>query len=206
VLFRSGSPIIIIKNGQNIIEKDPWVPVVENINEDKSSIYITSTQQIPLDMINKTGSYAKSKLPESVSSYSKEQIILNSGRLVFNAKNSDIILGSNKSIHLLSNTSINMDASNEIVLDSPKVYLGSAIGEEGIQLQSLVKGENFNTLLGEISSFLLSLSVYFQTATDSTNAPIVSLQQASTKAKVLGKSIQKIVENKDLLSKQVKTI
>jgi hypothetical protein len=61
-------------------------------------------------------------------------------------------------------------------------------------------------VLGEVSSFLLSLGVYFQTAIDSTGAPIASLQQASSKANQLGQSIQNIVNGKNLLSKQVKTV
>jgi hypothetical protein len=48
--------------------------------------------------------------------------------------------------------------------------------------------------------------VYFQTATDSTGAPIGSLQQAASKAKTLAQSMQNIVDGKNLLSKQVKTI
>ena len=50
----SGEPITIIRNGQGEIDiPSPiplpvWVPTVENINIDKSSIYLTSNQIIPL--------------------------------------------------------------------------------------------------------------------------------------------------------------
>ena len=203
----NGSPIFIIRNGQGPLTTESWIPTTEDINNDKSSIYLTSTQQIPLfPASNRTDSYRKSTKPEEVGVYTGEQIILNSGRLVFNAKIDSIILGAEKSIHLTSNTSVNVDAGNQIALVAPKVYLGSTTGDEGTQLQSVVKGENLNTLLGEVSSFLLSLSVYFKTAADSTGAPIASLQQASSKAKTLGQSMQNIVNGKDLLSKQVKTV
>lgn len=203
----NGSPIFILRNGQKPINTESWIPTLEDINEDKSSIYLTSTQQLPLILAStKNDSYKKSILPEAVKTYSKEQIILNSGRLIFNSKLDSIILSAKKSIHLTSNTSVNIDATKQIVLDAPKVYLGSASGEEGVELQSVVKGENLNTLLGEVSSFLSSLSIYFQSAVDSTGAPIVSLQQASSKAKQLSQSINNIVKNNELLSKQVKTI
>lgn len=203
----NGSPIFIIRNGQGLYTTDPWEPITEDINNDKSSIYLTSTQQIPLfPASNRTDSYKKSTPPEAVGTYAGEQIILNSGRLVFNAKADSIILGAEKSIHLTSDTSVNIDAGSQIAIVAPKVYLGSTTGVEEIQLQSVVKGENLNTLLGEVSSFLLSLSVYFKTAVDSTGAPIASLQQASSKAKALGDSMQNIVKGKDLLSKQVKTV
>lgn len=203
----NGSPIFIIRNGQGLLPTDSWVPTTENINNDKSSIYLTSTQQIPLLLTsNRQNSYKKSTPPEATRTYSSEQIILNSGRLVFNAKNDSIILSAEKSIHLTSDTSINIDGGNQIALAAPKVYLGSTTGVEGTQLQSVVLGENLNTLLGEISSFMSALGVYFQTATDSTGAPIGSLQQAASKAKTLAQSIQNIVSGKNLLSKQVKTI
>jgi hypothetical protein len=203
----NGSPIFIIRNGQGPLTTESWVPTSEDINNDKSSIYLTSTQQIPLfPASNRTDSYRKSTLPEAVGTYSGEQIILNSGRLVFNAKNDSIILGAEKSIHLTSDTSVNIDGGNQIAIVAPKVYLGSTTGIEGTQLQSVVLGENLNVVLGEVSSFLLSLGVYFQTAIDSTGAPIASLQQASSKANQLGQSIQNIVNGKNLLSKQVKTI
>lgn len=203
----NGSPIFIIRNGQGSLSTDSWVPTTENINNDKSSIYLTSTQQVPLLLTsNRQNSYKKSTPPEATRTYPSEQIILNSGRLVFNAKNDSIILSAEKSIHLTSDTSVNIDGGNQIALAAPKVYLGSTTGVEGIQLQSVVLGENLNTLLGEVSSFLSALGVYFQTATDSTGAPIGSLQQAASKAKTLAQSMQNIVDGKNLLSKQVKTI
>jgi len=203
----NGSPIFIIRNGQGRVDTDSWIPTTENINNDKSSIYLTSTQQIPLLLTsNRQDSYKKSTPPEATRIYSSEQIILNSGRLVFNAKSDSIILSAEKSIHLTSDTSVNIDGSNQIALAAPKVYLGSTTGAEGTQLQSVVLGENLNTLLGEVSSFISALSTYFQTATDSTGAPIGSLQQAAGKAKTLAQSMQNIVDGKNLLSKQVKTI
>ena len=209
----NGSPIFILRNGQssnqlNVEDNtNSWVPTLEDINNDKSSIYLTSTQQIPLlPASSREDSYRKSTPPEAVRTYSGEQIILNSGRLTFNAKNDSIILGAAKSIHLTSNTSVNVDGATQIALVAPKVYLGSTTGVEDIQLQSLVLGENLNILLGEVSSFLLALETYFASSTDSTGAPIAALQLASTKAKTLGQSMQNIVKGKNLLSKQVKTI
>jgi hypothetical protein len=203
----NGSPIFILRNGQGSYTTDSWEPVIENINNDKSSIYLTSTQQIPLTPISSIeASYTKSTRPQNINKYSEEQIILNSGRLVFNAKKDSIILGSAKSIHLTSNTSVNIDAAQQIAVVAPKVYLGSVDGEEGTQLQSLVLGENLNTLLGELSVFLGTLDIAFQTAIDATGAPIVSLQAIACDAQTLSKSITNIVNGKNLLSKQVKTI
>jgi hypothetical protein len=50
-----GQPIIIIRNGQtkNDIANEPWVPIYEDINNDGSSIYMSSGQDIPLELASK---------------------------------------------------------------------------------------------------------------------------------------------------------
>jgi hypothetical protein len=49
-----GNPITIIRNGQGrqLID-DGWIPTVENINRDPSSIYLTEGQEIIIDDIQK---------------------------------------------------------------------------------------------------------------------------------------------------------
>lgn len=47
-----GDPITIIRNGQGPqLDKTPWVPTIENINRDGSSIYLTSGQRVVIDDI-----------------------------------------------------------------------------------------------------------------------------------------------------------
>lgn len=48
----NGDPILIIRNTKPKSNKDslPWVPIYEDINNDDSSIYCTSTQEIPLEL------------------------------------------------------------------------------------------------------------------------------------------------------------
>jgi hypothetical protein len=50
-----GSPITIIRNGQTNVDinSDPWVPLYEDPNNDGSSIYLCSGQDIPLDLASK---------------------------------------------------------------------------------------------------------------------------------------------------------
>jgi len=44
-----GNPIVIIRNGQDPkLDSKGWIPTVENINEDDSSIYMCSGQAIPI--------------------------------------------------------------------------------------------------------------------------------------------------------------
>lgn len=49
-----GNPITIIRNGQGkTADNIPWVPTVEDINRDPSSIYLTQGQKIVIDDIQK---------------------------------------------------------------------------------------------------------------------------------------------------------
>jgi hypothetical protein len=54
-----GNPITIIRNGQGKQENDiAWIPTVENINRDPSSIYLTQGQEVNIDDINSNFSLA----------------------------------------------------------------------------------------------------------------------------------------------------
>lgn len=46
----SGDPILIIRNKQKSQDSNPWVPIQEDINEDGSSIYLCSNQEIPINL------------------------------------------------------------------------------------------------------------------------------------------------------------
>ena len=115
----SGDPIIILRNGQGSSFSEGWLPVVENINNDESSIYLTSTQKIPLTAANTSyTSYNTGSAPASPNQYAGKQIILNSGRLVFNSTNDHILLTSNKSINL-NTSNFNVDSPNgQVVLQT----------------------------------------------------------------------------------------
>jgi hypothetical protein len=174
-----------------------------------SSIYLTSTQQISRFTLasNIVDSYNKlpsTDIPTGVGSYSDKQIILNSGRLVFNANKDSIILSSEKSIHLSSDTTINMDGGTQIILASPLVRLGIINGTEGINIQPPVLGDNLNLLLKELSTFMDTLNIAFKNAADSFGAPIASLNAISCDAEDISISIANFVQDKKLLSKNVK--
>jgi len=77
------SPITILSNGFAYNPKEKFH--VEKINQDASSIYLTTTQQIPLQT-DKTGVLNPLTNPIDVSKYFNSQIILNSDRVVLNSK------------------------------------------------------------------------------------------------------------------------
>jgi hypothetical protein len=202
----NGDPITIFRNGQTNYPSDSWIPETEDINKDLSSIYLTSTQQLPLFPASVNNfSFSKSTPPTNVGQYEGNQIILNSGRLVFNSKSDSILALANKSIHLSCGETLGVDAK-QISLTADKVYLGSSEGIEGTKIQSVILGENLNFVLGDIAVFLQTLNIAFKSAVDSNGAPIVSLQSIASDAETLSNDISNIVNGKNLLSKTVKTV
>lgn len=64
--------------------------------------------------------------PQDPNIYNKDQIILNSGRLLLNAKEDAILLFAKKAISLSSTDSvhINCDAKPGFIVNAPKIHLG----------------------------------------------------------------------------------
>ena len=151
----NGDPILIFRNGQNPELKGPAQnTIVEDINKDLSSIYITSTQQIPLVASSQNDylSYGENK-PSSPNQYFGAQIILNSGRLTFNTTQDHIMFSSKKSINLNSIEGINVDTVGPVVIEAPEIKLGSNDAEE-----SALLGDSTVDLLQNLISDLSSLT------------------------------------------------
>ena len=68
-------------------------------------------------------------IPKTPSTYQGNQVIIDSGRLVFNAKLDSILLYSNKAIGFSTNGSFHFDTSpnkkeSKFIVNSPNIYLG----------------------------------------------------------------------------------
>ena len=178
----NGDPITIIRNGQHNDGNDPWVPQVEDINKDDSSIYITSTQKIPIEVASDNyKSY--NNAPTHPNQYSGNQIILNSGRLLFNSKEDSILLTSKKSINLNSIDSVNIDSPKTVVA-SKEVLLGDKNAKE-----SVILGDKFLTDLSGLLSNMVVLCNSISTGVG-TLVPTVILPATQTAVKaqhMLGK-------------------
>lgn len=199
----NGDPITIIRNGQGSQTDEGWVPTVEDINNDDSSIYLTSTQKVPIKStaveVNEYYSYNNSK-PTSISEYSGKQVILNSGRLVFNTTQDHLLLSSQKSINLSAVESINLETTNDIILQSGNVYLGSKSATEPVLLgQSTI--DLLQTLLQELAALTNILSTQIGVPT---GAPLIP---TNTQASVTNLTINNLLAQlNSLASKSVKTV
>jgi hypothetical protein len=160
---RNGDPITILRNDQFSDNIDAWVPQVEDINADESSIYLTSTQIIPINLIsNSYKSYDKGFEPKSPLSYDDPQIILNSGRIVFNAFNDNILLSSNDSINLNTQETVNIDAvqgMNVSVGNEGEILLGS---NDFSVIEPVILGDKFLADIENLANILVTLGNNFE--------------------------------------------
>jgi len=148
----NGDPITILRNGQpKDVGEEGWFPLIENINKDLSSIYLTSTQTLPL-LTDFSSFPSLSKTPKSIGSYNSPQILINSGRLLFNSNLDSIILNSKKSISLSSIEDVGLYSKNgDITLNGKNIKIGDINAD-----QSLVLGDKF---MSEFKQLLISLSL-----------------------------------------------
>lgn len=153
----NGDPITILRNGQPSNADDKgWVPVVEDINKDLSSIYLTSTQKLINFSLAREEKGKWKTYPTTPSEYISPQTILNSDRIIINAKNDSVLIGAKKSIGLTCYDELNLTANNTI-LDSTNLYLGSKNATEPALL-----GDKTVTTLRQITSLLKSITSVLQ--------------------------------------------
>jgi len=144
----SGDPITIIRNGQpKKTPKQGFKHITEEINNDLTSLYLTSTQTIPIDLAS-TNFRSFSTPPTSSANYNEPQIIFSSNRIIANAKKESILLSARKSISLSTNESVNINTKS-LVIDASNIRLGSKDARE-----SVVKGD---TLFFQLNSMLKAL-------------------------------------------------
>lgn len=147
-----GDPITILTNKKHT-EQPTFNSITEDINLDGSSAYFTSTQQIPIEVSSQNNYLSYTTPPTTPNQYNGEQIILNSGRLLFNSTQDHILLSSKKSINLNTVESVNIDAATQTVIQTPELYLG------GIETaQPVVLGNDLVDLLTKILNDLSFLT------------------------------------------------
>lgn len=199
-----GSPITIIKNGQINTNEPAWVPQTDLINGDDASIYLTSTQKIPLESkaveINEYFSYPDNGKPTAPNQYAGKQVILNSGRLVFNTTQDHLLLSSQKSIGFTAVESINFDTTGPITLQGNDVYLGSKSAT-----QQVLYGNDTINLLSDILNELITLTQNLSIQT--TLTPGVPLEPTRSVAQISNLAFRSIQGRlQTLLSNSVRTI
>jgi len=187
----NGDPIMILRNGQGVQTEEGWIPTVEDINNDDSSIYQTSTQKIPLKASSTSYFSYKSNPPQTPDQYAGKQIIINSGRLVFNSTVDHILLSSKKSVNLNAVESVNIDAPT-VTLQSGKLYLGSKNATEPLLLGNKTIA-TLNNLINNLNAFLQICSTVVSTAPGTPIVPLnLAANQLSSQLKIIQGNLEKL--------------
>jgi hypothetical protein len=200
-----GDPITIITNGYITPDTGSSSPNVEEINKEMSSIYMTSTQKIPLipgaSIINK---YLFFNIT-SPKNYTNSQIILNSDRVTLNSKRDEVLLFAKTNIELNTDNITNLNSGQRVHINSPVIWLGSNLitGQQpteplllGLKTQDLLTG--LINALSELGNSLVSVS---------TPPPGSALVGVNTAGETLVKKLKPLQEKlKDITSKNNFTI
>lgn len=153
---KNGDPITIIRNGQPTSKNNiGFFPIIENINEDPSSIYMTTTQNIPISAssLNFTA-ISTNQTPTYPNSYlDSPQIILNSGRLLLNSTSDSILLSSKKVINLAALGDIGLASRKSINLEAEEITLGGTNST-----QPAIAGQTFLANLKNLTFALQALA------------------------------------------------
>tara|TARA_R110002051_G_scaffold35947_5_gene78495 strand:- start:121 stop:585 length:465 start_codon:yes stop_codon:yes gene_type:complete len=133
--------------------------------------------------------------PESGDIYQGKQVIIDSDRLLFNAKGDSILLFSNKAIGFSTKGSIHFDTNNEksskLVINSPNIYLGLKY-DKNLPTEPALLGDEFDEwanelldcidgLMDDIIGKISYMSPSGPTGPMSTNEAMLSLRRKQVK-------------------------
>jgi len=188
----NGKPYTIIRNGQHDDPADGDETILENINDDNSSIYLTSDHIIELEQ-SRDKYDALEKEPESSDVFEGAQIIMNSDRLFFNTKEEGIYFSSNEDFSVTAEQ-IGLDGDKYVALDARKIYLG----------KTALKKEDEPVLLGQstvdlLSNLITSLDTLVKTMANTPPAPPVYCGTVSSIAKTIAPQLPTLKQQLTLL-------
>ena len=178
---KDGDPITILVNGYVTTDSGSNIPNVEEINKELSSIYLTSTQLIPLipDRNNLLNPITK---PLQVNKYfGKPQLLFNSDRIVINSKKDEVMIFAKTNIELNTNNVINLNAGERTHLNSPRNFIGTR-SDGTLPTEPLLLGNQTINLLTDLMSAIGEFGGDVSSVvTPPAGSPIVDLNAAGSK-------------------------
>jgi hypothetical protein len=203
-LGEDGDPITILVNGYVTTNINSLVPNVEEVNKEMSSIYLTSTQKIPLipgvNIINPIQTSLKSI------NYFDSQLIANSDRITLNSKKDEILLFAKTNIELNTDNIINLNAGRYIHLHidhknpDSKILLGTQT-DGTVPIEPVLLGNQTQIVFEQIITSLTNLASFLSSAvTTAEGTPVIACVNAGTQLSAdistLCSKIDKIHSNK----------
>ena len=180
-----GEPVIVISNGR-LIKKG--INSVEDINTDSNSIYLLSNHKVPLKQaIQKRDSY--DVVPIEIDQYKGNQILVNAGRLVFNAKEDSILFSAKESLGVSADT-VNLDAVDYFCVDAKKIYLGAGARRSKAGSEPAVLGTQLENWLTTLLDTLGNLGQALTSATAVSGGPVTQLNVVGPEVTAVVKALK----------------
>ena len=181
-----GKPIILISNGQ-IKTEEGDSPIEEDVNQDFNSIHLLSDHKSDLIAINtKRDSYDVQ--PVTSNQYVGNQVIVNGGRLFFNAKEDSAFISAKESVGLNART-LNFDAKDYICIDAKKVYLGVRARTSNTK-EPVVLGIQLENWLTSLLDTLESVAIAMSSASAVSGGPVTQLNAAGPELQAVARSLK----------------
>jgi len=205
-----GDPITILVNGYVTTDTGSLAPNIEEVNKEMSSIYMTSTQKIPLipgvSIINPVSTF----LPPS--DYVNSQLLFNSDRITLNSRRDEILLLSKTNISLNTDRSILLNAGRYIHFHiDPKnkesrILLGTQADGSPPEEPVLLGGQTHDVLL-ELCNALTTLAGYLASSTVTTSDGPIAITSVNSGGAQLLSDLENIIDSlKNIQSDKVFTI
>lgn len=159
----TGEPEILIRSGQRFdVIGENLIPIIEDINKDFSSIWFTSDRNVPL-----TIACDNQESFNAPSEFDGKQIIINSDRIILNARHKELLGYSNANINFSAKGTFNINSDQETIINSKAIYLGLNATEK------IVKGDTLLDLLKQLVDEITKIKVLTGTGPSSppTNTP-----------------------------------
>ena len=184
----NGQPFIVVSNGQ-IKTTNGIDYIVEDINKDSNSMYFLSNHKVPLKSANsKRKSYDTE--PKTSDQYKGNQVLINGGRLYFNAKEESAYISAKESIGLNAKT-LNFDATEYFCVDAKKILLGEKARTASPSVQQpVVLGRQLENWLGALLDSLSTVADAMSTASAIGAGPVTQLNTTGPALKATVQSLK----------------
>ena len=199
----TNNPITLITTQHNF--KLPGSDLyVEDINKDGSSVYLTSTQSIPLD----TGNIAFSNItsPINVRDFTDPQVIINADRTIISSKSDEVLILGKTGIEAYSQGPIYLQSDKVgLALQDNQIFLGP--NNNALTPEPLVLGCTLNVWLSDL---ILTLSDFSSnianTVSQPEGTPLYTVNDAAIALQDKLQILNKTLLDENLLSKISNTI
>ena len=167
-----GKPYLLISNGQ-LVTDTGLNHITEDIDKDPNSLYFLSDHTVNLTPANnKRASYDLP--PTYAKAYRGNQVVVNGGRLFFNAKEESILLSAKESVGLNA-TTLNLDATDYICLDGKTIFLGAGARTASVVRQPVILGTQFENWMNTLLDTLQHVAAAMTNASAVSGGPVTQL-------------------------------